>query len=325
MDNTVLTINHLSKRYPVGKNQYFRKAKHYVRAVDDVSLTIKKGEILGLVGESGCGKTTIAKIILKLLDPSSGEIIFQNTDITLLSKKNFRPFRKGIQIVFQDPYASLNPRMKVGEILDEPLIVHTKLSMNERRKKIIQALTEVGLDESHIDSYPHEFSGGQRQRIGIARALIFKPQLLICDEPVSALDVSIQAQVLNLLKDLQEKYHTAMLFIAHNMSVVNFMCDRICVMYLGNIVETALKDELFDKPMHPYTQALMASIPLVEINKEKQRVLLEGDVPSPINPPSGCSFHPRCSYCTERCKNEKPVLKELKPESSHMIACHLIT
>lgn len=319
-DERLLEIKNLKTYYPV-KGGFFRRKIAEVKAVDDVSFEINKGETLGLVGESGCGKSTAGRTILKLLNPTSGKIIFDGKDITNLSGKELRLARRDFQMVFQDPYASLNPKQMVGDIVSEPIRNFSSKSLKDLKDEVMELLTKVGLPEDAYYKYPHEFSGGQRQRIGIARALALKPKLIIADEPVSALDVSVQSQVLNLLKELQDEFDLTYLFIAHDLSVVKHMSDRIGVMYLGNLVEIADKKSLYAEPLHPYTQALISAIPEPDPRKRKERIVLQGDVPSPINPPSGCPFHTRCPVAKEECSKVKPTLKEVKP--GHQVACVL--
>ena len=292
-----------------------------VRAVDSVSFTVNAGETFGLVGESGCGKTSTGRSILQLVPVTSGQVLFQGTDLTKLSRKELRPLRKEMQIIFQDPFSSLNPRMTIGQMIEEPLMVH-KIYPDKaaRRKRVEELLDMVGLQPEAYNRYPHEFSGGQRQRIGIARALSLAPKLIVCDEPVSALDVSIQSQIINLLDDLQNRLGLAYIFIAHSLNVVKHISDRIAVMYLGKIVEIATSDDLFANPLHPYTQALLSAIPVPAPGAQPPPIPLEGDVPSPANPPAGCRFHTRCKYCVERCRTEEPVLTG---EGGHKVACHL--
>lgn len=316
----LLEIKNLKTYYPI-KGGFFRKTIAHVKAVDNVSFEIKNGETLGLVGESGCGKSTTGRTILRLLEPTDGQILFDGKDITTLRGKSLREIRRDIQMVFQDPYASLNPMQMVGDVVSEPIMNFTNKSLKSLKNEVMDLLTKVGLPEDAYYKYAHEFSGGQRQRIGIARALALRPKLIIADEPVSALDVSVQSQVLNLLKELQDEFDLTFLFIAHDLSVVKHMSDRIGVMYLGNIVEIADKESIYDEPLHPYTQALISAIPVPDPRKKSERIVLEGDVPSPANPPNGCPFHPRCSQAMEECTASKPQLKEVKP--GHRVACHL--
>ncbi|MDK2823477.1 MAG: peptide/nickel transport system ATP-binding protein [Clostridia bacterium] len=320
MSQVILEVKNLKKHFPIKKGIISYKQVGTVKAVDDISFTLEKGETLGLVGESGCGKSTTGRCILRLLEPTAGQIIFNGQDITKLDKSKMRLLRKDIQIIFQDPYASLNPRLTVGDMIAEPMR-NFKIGTKKTQEKRVRELLEiVGLSAYHASRYPHEFSGGQRQRIGIARALSVDPQLIVCDEPVSALDVSIQAQVINLLKDLQKEFNLTLLFIAHDLSVVKHISDRVAVMYLGKIVELANYKNLYREPMHPYSQALLSAIPIPNPKLKKSRIILEGDVPSPTNPPSGCNFHTRCPKATDICKVESPVLKEKKV--SHLVACH---
>jgi peptide/nickel transport system ATP-binding protein len=316
----LLEIKKLKKYFPVGSN-FLGKPTGYVKAVDDVSFKIYKGETLGLVGESGCGKSTTGKMIVNLLEPTSGEILFQGKNITSLNKKEKRKLSKEIQIIFQDPYASLNPRMTIGDIIAEPLKINNIVEKNNIEKEVLKLLNYVGLASFHKNRYPHEFSGGQRQRAGIARALALRPKLIVCDEAVSALDVSIQAQVLNLLDDLQKEFDLTYLFIAHGLSVVKHISDRVGVMYLGKLVEIDEVDSLYKNPRHPYSQALLSAIPIPDPKKKKDRILLAGDVPSPINPPKGCYFHTRCVKCMDICKQKEPILKNL--DGNNITACHL--
>ena len=319
-NNRLLKVRNLKKYFPV-RGGLFSKIVGYVKAVDGVSFDIKKGETLGLVGESGCGKTTAGRTILRLLEPTAGEVEIDGKDIYRLKKDELRKARREIQIIFQDPFGSLNPRMTVGDIVGESLFIHN-LTKNKKsgEKSIKELLVTVGLNASHMRRYPHEFSGGQRQRIGIARALALHPKLIICDEPVSALDVSIQAQVINLLEELQNKFQLTYLFIAHDLSVIKHISDRIAVMYLGKIVELASAEDLYSNPLHPYTKALLSAVPIPDPTLKRQRIVLEGDVPSPFNPPKGCRFHPRCRYAKEICKEIEVELIDVGNE--HYVACH---
>ena len=323
MTEPLLRVRNLVKHFPL-KGGIFGGEVEYVHAVDGVSFELAAGETLGLVGESGCGKSTTGRCILRLIEPTSGEVWFDGTDITTLDARALRPFRRGMQIIFQDPYASLNPRMTVGAIVAEALVIHgLSGAAREREERVAQLLDTVGLQAEHMRRYPHEFSGGQRQRIGIARALAVSPRLIVCDEPVSALDVSIQAQVINLLEDLQEKFGLAYLFIAHDLSVVEHISTRVAVMYLGRIVEVAPARELYTTPKHPYTEALLSAVPIPDPAVTRKRILLEGDVPNPIRPPSGCHFHTRCPRAEERCSRESPPLREISP--GRLSACHFST
>ncbi len=320
-DAPVLQVQDLKKHFPLYKG-VFGRVSGYVHAVDGVSFTIGAAETLGLVGETGCGKSTVGRTVLRLLKPTAGSIRVRGTDITTLGNRELRPFRRQMQIIFQDPFSSLDPRMKAGEIVGELLSVHrVGASRTERRKRVAELFNRVGLREAQMSSYPHEFSGGQRQRLGIARALSLNPQLIICDEPVSALDVSIQAQVINLLDDLQAEFGLSYLFIAHDLAVVEHISHRVAVMYLGRIVEFAGKRELFANAQHPYTESLLAAVPVPDPTVKHARRRLQGDVPDPINRPSGCHFHTRCPYAEERCRVEEPALKEVAP--GHLAACHL--
>ena len=315
----LLSVKNVSKAFPVGKN-FFGRANKFVHAVNDVSFDIKEGETFSLVGESGCGKSTTARLINRLIKPDTGEIVFEGKDLAKISDKEMRPLRSQMQMVFQDPYGSLNPRMKVQDIIAEPLLVHTDMSKGERLKRAQELLEVVGLSATHGERYPHEFSGGQRQRIGIARALSVNPRLIMADEPVSAFDVSVQAQVLNLLRQVQREYNLTYLFISHDLAVVRMISDRIGVMYLGSLVEVAENDDLYSAPLHPYTQLLLSAVPIPDPTIKKEHVLIKGDLPSPMNIPSGCPFHTRCPRATEKCKTEVPQMTEAKP--GHFVKCH---
>ncbi|KAB2336625.1 dipeptide ABC transporter ATP-binding protein [Cytobacillus depressus] len=319
MSSPLLEVKDLKKYFPISKGLLGRK-KSYVKAVDGVSFTINKGETLGLVGESGCGKSTTGRMLMKLIDSTEGQILFEGKEITNLNDDQIRDTRKDFQMVFQDPFASLNPRLTVREIIEEPLIIHN-YDKSKRAQRIAELLDVVGLNAYHADRYPHEFSGGQRQRIGIARALAVNPKLIIADEPVSALDVSIQSQILNLLKDLQEEFGLTYLFIAHDLSVVEHISDRVGVMYLGRIVELADKKSLYSEPLHPYTKALLSAVPVPNPRLKRERIILKGDIPSPSNPPTGCTFHTRCPFAIDKCKSEAPKLTEMK--EGHYVSCHL--
>lgn len=320
MQKPILEVDGLKKYYDIKGGPLGRKVGE-VKAVDDISFTVMEGEILGIVGESGCGKSTAGKSILRLIEPTAGKVIFEDEDITNLNSNEMRKLRKDMQIIFQDPYASLNPRHAVEKIVGEPLLIHGMKSAKERQERIRELLEVVGLSPYHAKRYPHQFSGGQRQRIGIARALANNPKLVICDEPVSALDVSIQSQILNLMEELRDEFNLTYIFIAHDLSVVKHISDRIGVMYLGRMVELTTKEKLYDNPKHPYTQALLSAVPLPDPDLRRERVILKGDVPSPANPPSGCAFHTRCPYAKDICKEVRPVFKSV--EDNHFVACHL--
>lgn len=322
MSDIILQTKGLKKYFPIKKGFFLREVGN-VKAVDSIDLVIYRGETLGLVGESGCGKSTLGRALIRLYEPTAGTIEFDGTDFLHASGESLRQKRKDIQMIFQDPFASLDPRMTVGQIIEQPFKIHNLLaSSKERALRVKQLLELVGLKASHVNRYPHEFSGGQRQRISIARAIALDPKLIICDEPVSALDVSIQAQILNLLKDLQGRLNLTYLFISHDLSVIEHVCDRIAVMYLGRIVEMTSRDELFKNPLHPYTQALMSSIPTIGMGKKKMSKILVGEIPSPINPPSGCTFHPRCAYKMDICPRVAPILEG---SLGHLKSCHLTT
>ena len=319
----LLEVNQLKKYFPV-RSGFFSKVSAWVKAVDNVTFDIQSGETFGLVGESGCGKTTVGRTVLRLMEPSGGEAIFEGDNIFDMDSKTLRAARRRMQIVFQDPYSSLNPRMTVGSIVGEPLLVHKLAKGQELTDRVHQLLNRVGLRPDHFPRYPHEFSGGQRQRIGIARALALKPRFIVCDEAVSALDVSIQAQIVNLLNDLQEEYHLSYLFITHDLNVVQYIAKRIAVMYLGKLAEVAPSETLFLNPKHPYTQALLSANPQPDPNVKHERILLSGDVPTPLNPPSGCRFHTRCPQVMDHCKTIEPPLVQIgKPEDQHKVWCHL--
>lgn len=312
-NSELLKVRNLKKYFPV------ENSDEVVKAVDDVSFNILAGETLGLVGESGCGKSTIGRCILRLIEPTSGEIIFENKNILKLNKEELRLLRRQMQIIFQDPYSSLNPRLSVYSIVSEPLKIHGIGTESERKEIVADLLRKVGLDPAYMDRYPHEFSGGQRQRIGIARAIALKPKLIVCDEPVSALDVSVQAQVINLLQDLQNEFGLTYLFISHGLAIVQHISDRVAVMYLGKIVEIASSKRLYENPLHPYTKALLSAIPIPDPKKRRERIILQGDVPTPINPPSGCRFRNRCPIAVKECAEQVPVLREIEKE--HFAAC----
>lgn len=320
MDN-LLEVKGLKKYFPI-KGGFFGKTVNHLKAVNDISFSIKRGETLGIAGESGCGKSTAGRAILRLHEPTAGKIYFEDQEITLLDKEDLRKKRIEMQLIYQDPYSSLNPRMTVGDIIGEPFEVYEKMSSKDKMDKVKELLNMVGLSPYHVRRYPHEFSGGQRQRIGIARAIALKPKFIVADEAVSALDVSIQAQVINLFEELQEKLNLTYMFISHDLSVVKHISDRIGVMYLGKIVELADSEELFSHALHPYTKALLSAVPIANPRRLKDRVILQGDVPSPVNPPSGCVFHTRCSFCMDICKNIVPEFKDAG--NGHYLACHLV-
>ena len=323
-DDILLEVKDLKMHFPVSSGMLFQRTTAYVKAVDGVSFTVKRGETLGLVGESGCGKTTTGRCILQLYKPTAGQVIFNGKDLTKLKTKEMRAMRREMQVIFQDPYSSLNPRMTAGNIIGEPLIVHGLVKGKaEYREKVSELLMNVGLNPYMADRFPHEFSGGQRQRIGVARALSVSPSFIVADEPVSALDVSIQAQIINLLEDLQSQFNLTYLFIAHDLSVVRHISDRVGVMYLGHIVEMAERNEIYRNPIHPYTKALLSAVPIPDpvLDAQRERVMLTGEVPSPLNPPSGCVFHPRCPVANDECSTVTPELREMGPE--HQAACIL--
>lgn len=320
MSEALLEVKQLSKYFPI-RDGVLRRKVGDIKAVDQVSFSVGKGETFAIVGESGCGKSTTGRTLLRLLEPTAGKVLFEGKDIAGLSRRKLRVVRRDMQMVFQDPFASLNPTMTVGQLLEEPMAIHGMYDRDERKKKVQELMDTVGLNTGFAQRYPHEFSGGQRQRIGIARALSLKPKLIVADEPVSALDVSIQAQVLNLMEDLQEEFSLTYIFISHDLSVVKHIADRIGVMYLGRMAEIAPKKALYDKPAHPYTQALLSAVPVPNPRLKRERIVLTGDVPSPANPPTGCPFHPRCPKAFDRCKVERPQLLHLK--EGHYVACHL--
>ena len=321
-DNVLVEVNNLKMHFPVTSGLLFQREVAQVKAVDDISFSIQKGETLGLVGESGCGKTTAGRCILQLYKPTAGEVIFEGTDLTKLGGRQMRHMRRQMQIIFQDPFSSLNPRMTAGDIIGEPLVVHGLVKNGEeKREKVRELLENVGLHPYMADRFPHEFSGGQRQRIGVARALSVDPKLIVCDEPVSALDVSIQAQVINLLEDLQKQYDLTFLFIAHDLSVVRHISDRVAVMYLGKIVEIADRNEIYQNPLHPYTKALLSAVPIPDpvVDAQRERIILSGEVPSPLNPPRGCVFHPRCPNPTKECSEGSIEMGLIEAEPGHWV------
>lgn len=321
--NLLLQVSDLKKHFTI-KGGLLRKDVGAIRAVDDVDLVIRKGETFGLVGESGCGKTTLGRVILRLTDATEGEIFFEKTKLLELKKDKMQKMRRNMQMVFQDPHSSLDPRMSVKRIVSEPLLIHGTAKGRELREKIMELLEKVGLSPDHADRFPHEFSGGQRQRIGVARAIALNPSFIVLDEPTSSLDVSVQAKILNLLKDLQKELGLTYLFISHDLSVIKHMCDRIAVMYVGKIVEVADKDDLFKEPLHPYTKALFSAVPIPDPHlKDREKIILRGEVASPINPPPGCRFHPRCQHLKDMCKQEEPPLIEVG--DGHYVACHHVS
>ncbi|AWX59146.1 MULTISPECIES: ABC transporter ATP-binding protein [Brevibacillus] len=320
MSKSLVVVDGIKKTFPIDSGLF--SSKKSVKAVNHVSFEIKEGETFSLVGESGCGKSTTGRLVTRLLMPDEGKIWIQGEEISKMNETKLREVRKQVQMVFQDPYASLNPRMKIRDVVAEPLLIHTKLSALERDRIVAEMLEVVGLSSYHAEKFAHEFSGGQRQRIGIARALILKPKLIVADEPVSALDVSIQSQILNLLKDLQEEFHLTYLFISHDLSVVEHISDKIGVMYLGSLVESGPKETIFANPGHPYTKALLSSVPIPDPRAKRERIILQGDVPSPVNPPSGCLFHTRCPFVMDICKTTAPALR-VAADREHFVACHL--
>jgi oligopeptide transport system ATP-binding protein len=320
MMENILEVKNLKKYFPIRKGLWQRQSG-FVKAVDGISFDLKKGETLGLVGESGCGKSTLGRTLIRLYEPTEGSILFKGQDFCQVKGSELRQLRRNFQMIFQDPYASLDPRMTVGQILTQPMNIHKLHAPGERLERAKELLELVGLRAAHIGRYPHEFSGGQRQRISIARAIALEPELIIADEPVSALDVSIQAQILNLLKELQEKFKLTFIFISHDLKVIEHFCDRVSVMYLGRMVETASRDEIYEHPSHPYTQALFSSIPQVGVGKKKIQRGLTGEVPSPLNPPTGCHFHPRCPQARPECSQKQPLTTELRP--AHDVSCWL--
>ncbi len=321
MTEAIIKLENIKKYFPI-RGGIFSRVIGNIKAVDDVSLVINRGETLGLVGESGCGKSTLGRTILKLLEPTGGKVFYKEYDIFNTDKEELRNLRREIQIIFQDPYSSLNPRLNVGEIVGESLHIHGLATGKDKQEKVEYMLEVCGLAPHHSRRYPHEFSGGQRQRIGIARALALNPVFVVADEPISSLDVSIQAQIVNLMEDLQDKFGLTYLFISHDLSMVRHIADNVAVMYLGKVVEKCSKKELYDNPLHPYTQALLSAVPVMDPDAKSKRIILTGDVPSPANPPRGCNFHPRCRYAVDLCRNEEPELKEIN--TGHLVSCHLV-
>lgn len=321
--DVLVDVKDLKKYFPVTRGIIFQSKVGDIKAVDGVTFRVMRGETLGLVGESGCGKTTTGRCILQIIKPTEGEVIFEERDLTKLKNKEMQPLRRKMQLIFQDPYSSLNPRMTVGSTVEEPLVVHKIGGRKERKERVKELFQVVGLNPYMMDRYPHEFSGGQRQRVGIARALAVNPSFIVCDEPVSALDVSIQAQVINLLQELQDQFDLTFLFIAHDLSVVRHISNRVAVMYLGKIVEITDRDRLYEDPLHPYTKALLSAVPIPDpvVEAKRERIILTGDVPSPLNPPTGCSFHPRCPFAMDICREVTPQLKDTV--AGHTVACHL--
>jgi oligopeptide transport system ATP-binding protein len=324
-NNTLVEVNRLKKYYPVNKGVIFQRVVGHVKAVDDVSFTVNRGETLGLVGESGCGKTTVGRTMLQLERPTSGKVLLDGQDLCQLDKQSLRRIRRKVQMIFQNPFASLNPRMNIGNIISEPFQVHNILDKKNRQGRVQQLMQDVGLSPTFINRYPHELSGGQRQRVAIARALAAEPEFIVCDEPVSALDVSVQAQIVNLLTELQARFSLTYLFIAHDLAVVRHISNRIAVMYLGKIVEIAPREQIYDNPLHPYTKALLSAVPLPdpEVESKRDRTVLTGEVPSPLNPPEGCSFHTRCPVAVEECSEIQPAFKDTS--SGHSVKCHLFS
>ncbi len=323
-DEVLLRVEGLRKYFPINRGIVFQRQIGAVKAVDGISFEIRRGETLGLVGESGCGKSTTGRTILQLYPATDGRVFFEDVEITALSKTEMRGFRPHMQMIFQDPYASLNPRMTVGDLISEPFLVHSNMRENERRERVEELLDLVGLNPAYRVRYPHEFSGGQRQRIGIARALALSPEFIICDEPISALDVSIQAQIVNMLEDLQKTFNLTYLFIAHDLSMVKHISNRVAVMYVGKLVEVSSSDELYKNPLHPYTQALLSAVPIPDpaVEETRSRIILKGDVPNPANPPSGCRFHTRCPIAIGKCSEVEPELRQISGD--HSVACHLV-